>query len=108
MAAMSVTIGPAERTPGLRPITMIIPITVITAITIVGVALSALQAMTEEEFTDGAGMPRRGAHADPHSWSLKQASVAAMRRPTGSRPSPRPVPPRAKPVEDVLETAGGS
>lgn len=108
MAAMSVQLGPIERTSGLRPITMIIPITVITAITIVGVALSALQAMTEEEFTDGAGMPRRGAHADPHSWSLKQASVAAMRRPSGSRPSPRPVPPRAKPLEEALETARGN
>jgi NO-binding membrane sensor protein with MHYT domain len=108
MAAMSVTLTPATRTTGLRPITMIIPITVITAITIIGVALSALQAMTEEEFTDGAGMPRRGAHADPHSWSLKQASVAAMRRPAGNRPSPRPVPPRSKPAEDLLERASGN
>jgi len=108
MAAMSVTLGPISREAGLRPITMIIPITLITALTIVGVALSALQAMTEEEFTDGAGIPRRGAHADPQSWSLKQASVAAMRRPAGSRPSPRPVPPRAKPADELLEPAGGN
>jgi NO-binding membrane sensor protein with MHYT domain len=94
MAAMSVHLDPAGlgQVHGIRPLTMIVPITLITAATIVGVALSALQAMTEEEFTDGAGTPRRGAHAD-HSnpWSLKQASVAAVAR----RPSPRPVPVRS-------------
>jgi NO-binding membrane sensor protein with MHYT domain len=107
MAAMQVQLGPLTvvHVQGLPPLVMIVPITLITAITILAVALSALQAMTEEEFTDGAGIPRRGAHADPHSWSLKQASVAAIRRPAGTRPSPRPVPPRAQPVEDVLEPA---
>ncbi len=92
MAAMSVHLDPADtEVGGIRPLTMIVPITLITAATIVGVALSALQAMTEEEFTDGAGTPRRGAHADSHSpWSLKQASIAAAAR----RPSPRPVPAR--------------
>ncbi|MBM2618711.1 histidine kinase [Actinoplanes sp. LDG1-06] len=95
MAAMSVHLDPGAPTgvTGLRPLTMIVPITLITAASIVGVALSALQAMTEEEFTDGAGTPRRGVHAETSgvSWSLKQATAAqtAVRR-----PSPRPVPMR--------------
>ncbi|GIF00307.1 MHYT domain-containing protein [Paractinoplanes rishiriensis] len=94
MAAMSVHLTPAglDDVHGIRPLTMIVPITLITAATIVGVALSALQAMTEEEFTDGAGTPRRGAHAgSSNPWSLKQASMPA----TGRRPSPRPVPLRS-------------
>ncbi|GAA0491364.1 MHYT domain-containing signal sensor [Paractinoplanes deccanensis] len=96
MAAMSVHLDPATPTQvdGFRPLTMIVPITLITAATIVGVALSALQAMTEEEFTDGAGTPRRGVHAETAvPWSLKQATMAT---PTvGRRPSPRPVPLRS-------------
>jgi NO-binding membrane sensor protein with MHYT domain len=94
MAAMSVDLDPARtgQVHGIRPLTMIVPITLITAATIVGVALSALQAMTEEEFTDGAGTPRRGVHAESSNpWSLKQATVAAGTR----RPSPRPVPVRS-------------
>ena len=91
MAAMSVELDPVAPTSvsGIRPLTMIVPITVVTAATIVAVALLALQAMTEEEFTDGAGVPKRGAHAEPNPWSLKQATAAA----TGRRPSPRPVVP---------------
>jgi hypothetical protein len=93
MAAMSVHLTPGMPTEvtGLRPLTLIVPITLITAATIVGVALSALQAMTEEEFTDGAGTPKRGAHAGPgaNPWSLKQATAATA---TVRRPSPRPVP----------------
>jgi NO-binding membrane sensor protein with MHYT domain len=95
MAAMSVTLdGSVPAAHGIRPLTMIVPITLITAATIIGVALSALQAMTEEEFTDGAGTPKRGVHAEPGSnpWSLKQASTLAT---PGRRPSPRPVPVRA-------------
>jgi NO-binding membrane sensor protein with MHYT domain len=104
MAAMQVHLG--EVAPGgvtgLRPLVMIVPITLVSACTIIGVALSALQAMTEEEFTDGEVVPRRGLHADTgeHHWSLKQASLAAMRRPAGPRPSPRPMPPR--PSDEVL------
>jgi NO-binding membrane sensor protein with MHYT domain len=108
MAAMQVELTPvgAERVTGIRPLLMIVPITVITAVTIIGVALSALQAMTEEEFTDGAGVPRRGVHAE-HPWSLKQASLMAMRRAPGNRPSPRPVPTRPR-VDDDLRAATGS
>jgi NO-binding membrane sensor protein with MHYT domain len=93
MAAMSVTLDKSiETVHGFRPLAMIVPITVITAATIVGVALSALQAMTDEDFTDGAGTPKRGMHADhTNPWSLKQASAA----PAGRRPSPRPVPVRS-------------
>jgi NO-binding membrane sensor protein with MHYT domain len=104
MAAMSVSLDPThDQVHGIRPLTMIVPITLITAATIVGVALSALQAMTEEEFTDGAGTPKRGAHAGNNNpWSLKQASTTVpTRRPSPSRssspspsPSPRPVPAR--------------
>jgi hypothetical protein len=108
MAAMQVELTPVgtEGVTGIRPLMMIVPITVITAVTIIGVALSALQAMTEEEFTDGAGVPRRGVHAE-HPWSLKQASLMAMRRAPGNRPSPRPVPARPR-VDDDLRTATGS
>jgi NO-binding membrane sensor protein with MHYT domain len=106
MAAMTVELSPTVSTDvsGIRPLLMIVPITLISAATILGVALSALQAMTEEEFTEGDGMPRRGMHAE-NPWSLKQASMSAMRRAPGRpspgvRPSPRPVPPRRKPVAD--------
>ena len=97
MAAMSVKLNPVIQAgvTGIRPLLMIVPITVVTAATIVAMALSALQAMTEEEFTDGAGTPRRGMHAE-NPWSLKQASALATRR---TRPSPRPIPRREKPAE---------
>ena len=91
MAAMSVHIDPATfgSVEGIRPLTMIVPITLLTSATIVGVALIALQAMTEEEFTDGAGTPKRGVHAEiSNPWSLRQASIADVAR----RPSPRPMP----------------
>jgi NO-binding membrane sensor protein with MHYT domain len=93
MAATSVSLdNTIETVNGFRPLAMIVPITVITAATIVGVALSALQAMTDEEFTDGAGTPKRGMHAETtNPWSLKQASTAPGTR----RPSPRPVPVRS-------------
>jgi hypothetical protein len=108
MAAMEVRVGPTDPTEvqGMRPLLMIVPITLITAATIIGVAMSALQAMTEEEFTDGAGVPRRGVHAE-HPWSLKQASLMAMRRAPGTRPSPRPVPGRPR-AEENLQPATGS
>jgi NO-binding membrane sensor protein with MHYT domain len=104
MAAMTVrlrAITPAD-VKGLAPLAMIIPITVITAACVLGVALAALQAMTEEEFTDGSALPRGGVHAESANiWSLKQASMNANRRsPSGARPSPRPVPLRS--------TSGGS
>jgi NO-binding membrane sensor protein with MHYT domain len=89
MAAMRVHLDPTgeQVVHGIRPLVMIVPITLITASTIVGVALSALQAMTEEEFTDGAGTPKRGVHAEQHNpWSLKQATIATAAR------RPRPVP----------------
>ena len=96
MAAMSVhlDVHQVDQVHGIRPLTMIVPITLITAATIVGVALSALQAMTEEEFSDGAPTPKRGVHAEPTTspWSLKQANLASA--PT-RRPSPRPVPMRS-------------
>jgi NO-binding membrane sensor protein with MHYT domain len=99
MAAMSVQLRPITQSDvtGLPPLAMIIPITVLTAACVVGVALAALQAMTEEEFTEGADLRHGGQHAESANiWSLKQASLAANRRPsTGARPSPRPVPLRS-------------
>jgi hypothetical protein len=106
MASMSVELSPtvSSTVSGIRPLLMIVPITLVSAALILGVALSALQAMTDEEFTEGDGVPRRGMHAE-NPWSLKQASMAAAMRRTpgsrpspGARPSPRPVPPQAKPV----------
>ncbi|MBU2669544.1 histidine kinase [Actinoplanes bogorensis] len=96
MAALSVHLDPVAPpvVEGFRPLAMIVPITLITAATIIGVALSGLQAMTEEEFTDGAGSPRRGLHAEPgNAWSLKQATAATATI-AARRPSPRPVPMR--------------
>ena len=87
MAAMGVEMSPViEANEGIRPLLLIVPITLVTAAVLIGVAFSALQAMTEEEFTDGATIPRRGVHAEP--WSLRAASLGAMRR--SGRPSPRP------------------
>lgn len=112
MAAVAVrlNLGAPDGVTGLRPLVMIVPVTLVTAAGIVCVALSALQAMTEEEFTDGAGIPRGGVHADAeHSWSLKYASLSALRRgdPRPSpRPSPRPAPQR--PADDVVHAASRS
>lgn len=107
MSAVWVQLAPAGGIPvgGIRPLMLIVPLTLICAATILAMALSALQAMTEEEFTDGAGTPRRGAHAG-HPWSLRQASLMAMRRAPGDRPSPRPMPHR--PAAATAEAAGGS
>jgi NO-binding membrane sensor protein with MHYT domain len=106
MAAMEVRLHSVTvRVTGLRPLVMIVPITLITALAILGVALSALQAMTEEEFSDGAGIPKRGLHAE-HPWSLKEMSLAAMRRTPGPRPSPRPAAQRTG--EDHLQPASPS
>jgi hypothetical protein len=113
MAAMEVQLSTVVKpyVTGIAPMLMIVPITLISAATILGVALSALQAMTEEEFTDGAGAARRGMHAE-QAWTLKQASMAATRhtpgkRPSpGTRPSPRPVP-RLK-ADDALQPVSGT
>jgi len=107
MAGMSVELSPIVSTTvsGIKPLLMIVPITLVSAAMIIGVALSALQAMTDEEFTEGDGVPRRGMHAES-PWSLKQASMTEIRRNPGSRPlprariSPRPVPPRPGPLVD--------
>jgi NO-binding membrane sensor protein with MHYT domain len=110
MASMSVELSTSVSTTvnGIKPLLMIVPITLVSSAMILGVALSALQAMTDEEFTEGDGVPRRGMHAE-NPWSLKQASMSTMRRSPGSRPSPgarpspRPVPPRPRPlVEEPL------
>jgi NO-binding membrane sensor protein with MHYT domain len=121
MAAMSIELKPgAPAAGGIRPLTMLIPIILIITVTIVAVALSALQAMTEEEFTDGAGTRRRGAHAEaPQPWTMKHASMrmtpaaravttgrAGGRRPSpGPRPSPRPSP---TPAQVVPPATSGS
>jgi NO-binding membrane sensor protein with MHYT domain len=93
MAALRVELDPLMLEPvqGIRPLLMVVPVILITAATLLGVAFSALQAMTEEEFTDGAGVSKRGVHAE-QPWSLRQASMSALRgRTPGQRPSPRPI-----------------
>jgi NO-binding membrane sensor protein with MHYT domain len=90
MAAVEVTLyDTAKPVSGIRPMLMVVPITLISAAMILGVALSALQAMTEEEFTDGDGRPARGLHAG-RPRSPTGALAAAAQRDPGSRPSPRP------------------
>jgi NO-binding membrane sensor protein with MHYT domain len=108
MAAMSVELSPQIIGPveGIRPLLLIVPITLVSAATLIGVAFSALQAMTEEEFTDGAAPQRRGLHAEA-PWSLRQASLSAMRRTGPTRPSPRPSPrPTPRPSADGPEPTG--
>jgi NO-binding membrane sensor protein with MHYT domain len=121
MAAMSIEPTPgAPAAGGVRPLAMLVPIILITTAVIVGVALSALQAMTEEEFTDGAGSPKRGVHAEaPQPWATKHASMGAMRltpaaravgvrrAAAGSRPSPGPRP-SPSPARAVPPAASGS
>ena len=114
MAAVQIRLSsvPRYHVSGIQPMLMIVPITLIMAALILGLALSALQAMTEEEFADGAVVSRRGAHAE-HPWSLRQASMSAMRRSPETRPSPRPVPRRTLAQDhladqEVLEPAAGS
>jgi NO-binding membrane sensor protein with MHYT domain len=93
MAATSVELSHIVSTDvsGIRPLLMIVPITLVSAGTILAVALSALQAMTEEEFTDGGGI-RRPEGPVTNSWSLKQTTLTATKRTPGARPSPQPLP----------------
>jgi NO-binding membrane sensor protein with MHYT domain len=93
MAAMEVRLSDVVRpsVSGIPPLMMIVPITLLSAATILAVALSGLQVMTEEEFTEGVPVHRGGLHTEA-AWSLKQASLSAARRTPGTRPSPRPVP----------------
>ena len=102
MAATEVELSPVTLThvSGIRPLVMIVPITLISAATILGVALSALQAMTEEEFTDGVTRPARGAHAD-RPWSLRDAQIPGGRR----RPSPRPAAPGPQVADQGVKAA---
>ncbi|HEX2355828.1 MAG TPA: MHYT domain-containing protein [Micromonosporaceae bacterium] len=69
MAAIRVRLDDAATTPvgGSSPFLLIVPITLLAAAALIGLAFSALQAMTEEEFTDGYGPSGRrgGAHAGP-------------------------------------------
>jgi NO-binding membrane sensor protein with MHYT domain len=106
MAALQVRLDPLMigRVEGIRPLLMVVPVILITAATLLGAAFSALQAMTEEEFTDGAAVPKRGVHAE-QPWSLRAASMTAIRgRTPGQRPSPRPISVR-QPVSVAAGTA---
>ncbi|GAB7039752.1 MULTISPECIES: MHYT domain-containing protein [Catenuloplanes] len=75
MAAMRVELWNDGRGPvdGLAPYILIIPITLLAAATLIGMAFSGLQAMTQEEFAAGAPiLPFRptGAHAE-RTWSIR-------------------------------------
>ncbi|HEX8627050.1 MAG TPA: MHYT domain-containing protein, partial [Catenuloplanes sp.] len=74
---------------GISPFLLIVPITLLTAATLLGMAFSALQAMTEEEFTGGVPRPpaNRGVHAET-PWSLRSTNAPAPAR--VGRPSPYP------------------
>jgi len=107
MAALQVRLHPVLDiglvVRGIRPLLLIVPITLVTSAVLIGVAFSALQAMTEEEFTAGVTPPRRGVHAEP-PWSLRHASLASLRRPT-PRPSPRPINRPAIPAVSAVSAA---
>jgi NO-binding membrane sensor protein with MHYT domain len=74
MAAMRVRLHETVDAPvdGISPFLLIVPITLLAAAALIGMAFSALQAMTEEEFTDGYGPVGRrgGAHAET-PWQLR-------------------------------------
>jgi hypothetical protein len=81
MAALRVRLSVVPEPPrGVTPVLLIVPITILTAAALVGTALSALQAMTEEEFA-GAGpvppLPVRytGTHAET-PWTLRTGKPA--------------------------------
>jgi hypothetical protein len=66
MAALRVRLSPVPvEVHGISPFLLIVPITLLAAAALIGMAFSALQAMTEEEF-DGAtaGRHRGGAQAE--------------------------------------------
>jgi NO-binding membrane sensor protein with MHYT domain len=95
MAAMRVRLWtPGEsRVEGLSPSLLIVPITVLAAVTLIGVAFSALQAMTEEEFADdrwpasrAAGRPAPLDLGAPHGrpWSVRAVRAIDSPRRTSS------------------------
>lgn len=92
MAAMGVELRLLGngRVDGVSPFLFIVPITLLTAAALIGVAFSALQAMTEEEFTDGTPRQQvnRGIHAQV-PWSLRSTGRTAGR---AGPPSPFPTP----------------
>jgi NO-binding membrane sensor protein with MHYT domain len=77
MAALHVRPSPDPvELHGISPFLMIVPITLVAAIALIGTAISALQAMTEEEF-DGERFGRHRIHAhddaiDQVPWTLRE------------------------------------
>lgn len=82
MAAMRVRLWtPGEaRVEGISPSLLIVPITVLAAVTLIGVAFSALQAMTEEEFADGRWPASRAAGRPAPIDPAARWSARAVRR----------------------------
>lgn len=87
MAAMRIRLwAPGEgRVEGLSPSLLIVPITVLAAVTLIGVAFSALQAMTEEEFADerwpASRVPGRPAALDQYGRPARVRAVRAIDAP---------------------------
>ena len=77
MAAMSVELWNDGRAhvDGLSPYVLLIPITLMAAATLIGMAFSGLQAMTQEEFAAGSPItpfrPHGSAHAE-QTWSVRE------------------------------------
>ena len=82
MAAMRVRLWtPGEATvEGISPSLLIVPITVLAAVTLIGVAFSALQAMTEEEFADDRWPASRAAGRPAPIDPAARWSARAVRR----------------------------
>jgi NO-binding membrane sensor protein with MHYT domain len=90
MAALRVQLAPEPvQVHGISPFLLIVPITLVSAAALIGTAISALQAMMEEEF-DGErhGRHRGGAHGEV-PWTLQEPRVVV----TGEAPVPVPYAP---------------
>lgn len=68
---------------GINPFSLLVPITVLAAAALIGMAFSALQTMTEEEFAGETAADADAATDSESAWSLRQVSLAAaMTAPT--------------------------
>lgn len=82
MAALQVRLSPEPvEVSGISPFLLIVPITVLSAAALIGMAFSALQAMTEEEFDGAIPGRHRGGHTESDgTWALRPSLTMAVDR----------------------------
>ena len=91
MAALHIRLSLVPEPPrGVTPVLLIVPITILTAAALMGTALSALQAMTEEEFAgQGPVLPPPVRPAFTHGetpWTLRTGKPAPIELVSTNRP----------------------